>query len=304
MAADQDDIFQVDKLRLCSRIPTLKTDIDSHTAALSIVSSSETTQLCNEGDEHPDFGHNRTSFYDTLAASSSSSLSDMKTHTQLDEQIHLHSYNSQPTKEDLEKKVPYKHIILKETKLIMTGESSITSIHDDEPVLATFGVSTCIAVALYNPDLKRAALAHYDVSTSPQKLIDDIAERICELTDKQQIRVYLVSQDKEMISKYYSYLKNMGFPNHVFKTIKSPETEEGYSVGIDSKGGSFFCWDYKSAMDDARQKDYDYATDHENLMLEEYLALLKKINQEILDGYKEIELWKKKWKKNLQKKNL
>jgi hypothetical protein len=148
---------------------------------------------------------------------------------------------SQTLKADL----PSRFITTNETRFIGQREVSIASAADEKYKLATVGVSFCVAIGIYNPILKRVALAHCDSGTSPKKAMSIFVWRVCEDTDRAQIKISLISQSAEKISRFHSHLKNIGFPEDVFTIIK---TFNPSNVGIDSTDGVFFNYDYNDAI--------------------------------------------------------
>lgn len=154
-----------------------------------------------------------------------------------------HVYHFQ-NNEESNKELPYRHITIKEMRLIGQKEFSIASADDAKNKLATYGVGPCVGIGVYNPILQRVGLAHCDCVTSPQETMGPFMYQVCENTDQAQMKIFLISQDEKNISRFHSELKNMGYPDTVFTIIK---TAHSSNVGIDSKDGTFFYYNYNNA---------------------------------------------------------
>jgi hypothetical protein len=135
--------------------------------------------------------------------------------------------------------LPFEQISQNETHFIIQKEFSIAHFEDEKNVLATIGVGPCVAIGIYCPISKKVGLAHCDASTSVEEA--NFIWQVCKQTEKDKVKIYLLSECKKNISRFYTQFKKMGFPEEVFHLINSNESKD---VAINSKNGRFFCFEY------------------------------------------------------------
>lgn len=123
----------------------------------------------------------------------------------------------------------------------------ITNADDRRPVLATNGMGPCVAVALYNPQTKTAALAHFDTNTDVRSL-----HRMMDIIGRDQpVEVHLSGgQDisRKLVRDIVSTLAD--YPQAMVKSA-AVMTEPGTlkSLAIDARNGEVATQFFSAGMD-------------------------------------------------------
>ena len=100
--------------------------------------------------------------------------------------------------------------------------------------IQTYGLSTCVAVIVYNSELKEGALAHFDARTRLSEL-DVILKNFSHLSN---LRIELYGGkigEKDLIFKIKKYLNELGLK--VFKIKQNENSAASMSVMLDLDSG-------------------------------------------------------------------
>ncbi len=138
-------------------------------------------------------------------------------------------------------KNPLKGSLLQSSKAILQREYAISS--DQSPILYTFGLATCVGVALYNPQTKQAALAHIDAFTSK----DSIIEFLFCLGD-QPCHAHISGGEEIWYEIASDIMTLLSHSKHIKIQSCKIISEEIQSLGINAQTGEYYTFIPDSAM--------------------------------------------------------
>ncbi|MDD4353392.1 MAG: hypothetical protein PHN56_02950 [Candidatus Nanoarchaeia archaeon] len=128
-------------------------------------------------------------------------------------------------------------------KLIYQREQGITYFNDNKPVLATFGLGPCLAIAGYDSRLKIGFLAHYDFLTNEKESIEQL---IFLIPKNSFFDVSLIGGNDSSIEQY-GVIKELLKNNEVLFNIIEEDVfgNISRSIVLDTRTGEKFAYNPK-----------------------------------------------------------
>lgn len=122
-----------------------------------------------------------------------------------------------------------------EARSIYIRGLGVTSANDARPVLGTSGLGPCVAVALYNPQTRTAALAHFDTNTDPAS----IHAMMSSVGGGQPVEVHMTGGEdisRRLVRDLVSTIDQ--YPNATIRTVNMMNNDGLRSIAIDSRTGA------------------------------------------------------------------